>query len=324
MAETAYGRLGHRLRRILVMVPYIIQNPGVTVDELSRRFGVARRDIVADLHLVWMCGLPGYTPADLIDVTFAEDDRVYVGMADYFAAPLRLSPAEALSLYAGGAAVASLPGMEEVGALRRALDKLGRALGPGSADPGVQVELEPGPGEHLGTVQEALTNRRRVALDYYSASRGELTTREVDPWGLIAALGRWYVVGLDHLSGEERMFRVDRIKTASTTAVPASVPDDFNPEAYRGAFRGGRHGVDVTLELSARAAGWFEDYYPVADAVSLADGWRRVKLASSRIAWAAGLVLRLGGDVRNVAPAAVVDEARSLARRIAARHAPAL
>ena len=215
MTEEAYGRLGRRLRRILLMLPYAIKHPGVSVDELSRKFGVEKRDLLEDLNLVYMCGLPGYGPGDLIDVSF-EDDRVYVRMADYFSAPLRLSPAEALSLYAGGAALASLPDMTDADALRSALEKLGRALGAdGDRSADVTVHLEEGASEHLGVIQEALRKGKRIHLEYLSASRGVLTERDVDPWGLIAALGYWYIVGLDHDSGEERMFRTDRIKAVA-------------------------------------------------------------------------------------------------------------
>src|ERR671918_2429255 len=158
-------------------------------------------------------------------------------MADYFATPLRLTPAEALALYAGAGALLELPDMEAADALGRALYKLGRALGQGRDGPrGIAVRVEPGPSEHVASLRRALTERKRVVIDYYSAGRGELTQREVDPWGLVAALGRLYLVGRDSLSGEERMFRTDRIKTVVVTVDDAEVPDEFDPERYRGAF----------------------------------------------------------------------------------------
>ncbi|HWL65262.1 MAG TPA: protein pafC, partial [Actinomycetota bacterium] len=100
MPEDPSGRLGRRLSRILLLLPYAIQHPGVTVGELAGKFGIDKRDLLDDLNLVFLCGLPGYGPGDLIDVDL-DEDRVYVRMADYFAAPLRLAPAEALVLYAG-------------------------------------------------------------------------------------------------------------------------------------------------------------------------------------------------------------------------------
>jgi proteasome accessory factor C len=324
VTEVAYGRLGRRLRRILVMLPYAIQHPGVSVDELARKFGVAQRDLLEDLNLVFLCGLPGYGPGDLIDVT-VDADRVYVRTADYFSAPLRLSPAEALSLYAAGEALAALGDMEEADALKRALVKLRRAIGVGAGDgpSGVAVQVEAGPEAHLETLRGALAGRRKVRMEYLSQTRGELTHRTVDPWGLIVALGRWYLVGWDHLAGDERMFRIDRVKSVEALDSPAEAPEDFDPQRYRGAFRGGGDDAVLALEISPAAARWFEEYYPVSSSSALEDGWRHIELSYTSERWAATLLLRLGHDVRNVTPESVTEEAGRLAAAIAGRHGAA-
>ena len=322
MSEPAEGRLSRRLRRILLLLPYAIRHPGVGVDELAKKFGIRKNDLIDDLNLVFLCGLPGYGPGDLIEATI-DEDRVYVRMADYFGAPLRLTPAEALALYAGGGALSTLPGMEEADSLRAALDKLGRALGLGDGSgegPGIAVQLDTAPAQHLERLQTALSERKQVELDYLSAARGELGTRTVDPWGLIAAMGRWYLVARDHASDEERMFRADRIKRVEVLDADAEIPDDFEPQRYRGAFVDRTDEETVTFEISPSAAKWFEDYYPVREARDLEDGWREVVLATSSERWPALLALRLGNDVRAIKPDAVLDTARSLARAIAARH----
>lgn len=314
------GRLGDRLRRILIELPYIIQNPGVTVGDVARRFGTSPHEVVADLDMLTMCGLPGYTPLELIEVAIGDDDSIAVSMADYFSTPLRLSPAEALTLVVAGAALTSLPDLAGADALRRALGKLERALGVrADGAEGVQVELEGAPVAHIEALRDALDARRRVHIEYLSASTGRLSERDVDPWALIAALGRWYLVGFDHLSGEERMFRTDRLKSVRVLAAEAPIPDDFDPARYRAAFSG-TGGDFVTMELSPRVMGWFPEYYPVEHVERLDDGWSRIRLLSGGDRWAAALALRLGRDVRAVEPAAVREEASRLARALAARH----
>jgi proteasome accessory factor C len=321
VSELADNRLGRRLRRILLLLPYAIKHPGVTIGELSRKFGVAEEDLVDDLNLVFLCGLPGYGPGDLIDVTI-DDDRVYVRMADYFAAPLRLTPTEALALYAGGATLAELPDMNQADALKRALGKLGRALGFAAEGPagGLEVRIDPGGTEHLTALKQALQGCKRVRLEYLSASRGELSVREVDPWGLMAARGHWYLIAWDHSVSDERMFRVDRIKSVEQLASTADVPDDFDPDRYRGAFVGEEGQPRMTFEISPGVAVWFEDYYPIVSAEDLGDGWRRVELVASGERWAATLLLRLGRDARKVEPPEMMDAARSLAAAIAVRY----
>lgn len=321
MTQPTSERLTRRLTRILLLIPYAIKHPGVSVDELSSKFAIDRAELVEDLNLLFMCGLPGYGPGDLIDVDF-DSGFVYVRMADYFAAPLRLTPVEALTLYAGGAAMASMPEMAEADALRRALTKLGTALG--TTDEGsavVDVRFEADPSDHLKAVQDALAAHRRVRLEYLSVSSGEITTRDVDPWTLYAALGRWYLIGLDNRSSEERMFRVDRIKSAEVLDAPAEVPADFDPNAYSGAFRDRPGQPTASFEISPRAARWFEEYYPVRAATTLPDGWRSIELAYSKPQWMAALILSLGEEVRAVAPPAAASAVKELATEIAARYA---
>jgi proteasome accessory factor C len=285
---------------------------------LSRRFDVSQRELIEDLNLVFLCGLPGYGPGDLIDVEIS-DERVTVSMADYFGAPLRLTPAEALTLLAGGEAIAALPGMENADALMRGLQKVRKALGAADDLGGVSVRFEESPGSHLEVLQDAVEEHRRVELEYQSTTRAELTERRVDPWGLVAANGRWYLVGLDHLSSEERMFRIDRMKRVSMLEERAEIPTDFDPERYRGAFSGAGT-TTMTVEISPEAARWFEDYYPVRSSVALEDGWRRVELITSGTTWGATLLLRLGDQARNPAPEELAAHARTLAAGVAEAH----
>ena len=55
-----------RLTRLLVMVPYFLANPGVSAAEAARDLGTTPKQVMDDLNQLWMCGLPGYSPGDLI------------------------------------------------------------------------------------------------------------------------------------------------------------------------------------------------------------------------------------------------------------------
>ncbi|MDQ3662307.1 MAG: WYL domain-containing protein [Actinomycetota bacterium] len=319
MSSAAPSALDKRLTRILLLIPYLLKHPGTTTGELAERFGVAEEVLSEDLQLVYVCGLPGYGPGDLIDVSFT-GDQVFVDTADYFGAPLRLTAAEALALYAGGQAVLELPGMQEAGALRRALAKLGSALGAGRPESSVEVHLAGGPARHMEILGQALRDSRRVRMEYFSASRAALTERTIDPWGLVATLGRWYLVAFDHLSSEERMFRVDRIKGAELLDEAAEVPPEFDPSSYREVFRARPEQEVLSFEISAETSGWFIDSYPCRSATELDDGWFRVELVAGGRAGAAALLLRLGPHVRAVEPEEIRQEARTLAATIAARH----
>src|SRR5205823_1150257 len=139
--------------------------------------------------------------------------RVWIGMADYFSRPVRLTRSEALALYLRGKALVGAPGLEEAPALASALEKIEHALDPGAlGDLAGRVEVGAGVrvGDSLAAVRRSVEAREQVEIEYYSAGRGELTTRRVDPEHLFSEMGNWYVVAWDHLSDAERMFRVDR------------------------------------------------------------------------------------------------------------------
>jgi predicted DNA-binding transcriptional regulator YafY len=84
-----------------------------------------------------------------------------------------------------------------------ALWKLGgeRALNTPSTSVNVQLDDSILPALAAGVVEHRTFN-----FTY----KGE--KRRVDPYGLLARNGFWYIVGFDHLRGAQRVFRVDRIE----------------------------------------------------------------------------------------------------------------
>jgi predicted DNA-binding transcriptional regulator YafY len=76
----------------------------------------------------------------------------------------------------------------------------------------------------LPTLFDANTVRATVRFRYGGKAR------RVDPYGLLARNGFWYVVGHDHGSGERRTFRVDRIEGNVTMGEPGAfqVPEGFD------------------------------------------------------------------------------------------------
>ena len=74
----------------------------------------------------------------------------------------------------------------------------------------------------------ATAARTAVGFDYRRSDAAEPTRRHLQPWGVVTARGRWYVVGHDLDRGEPRLFRLSRISGAvDTEGEPAgfSVPE---------------------------------------------------------------------------------------------------
>ncbi|OFW66724.1 MAG: hypothetical protein A2Z12_08935 [Actinobacteria bacterium RBG_16_68_21] len=298
------ARTAERLNRILAMLPWVIANPGATVDEVCSRFGYQRPDLIRDLDIVFVCGLPGYGPGDLMDA-YVDEDEVVVDAADYFSRPLRLTAVEALMLLASGLAVQASDTSSP--ALSSAVDKLRKALIPDEG--AIDVGLAPGP-EMLGMLRDAARDGAVVEIVHTAIASGRTTTRSVEPWGVFTSLGNWYLSGHCRLAGAERVFRVDRIRAATPTGERFEPP--AQPPAPQVRYTPGPEDVTARIRLSARAS-WVADYYPVA-VVTESPESRTIDFSAADPAVAARLLLRLGNDAQLVSGpevAAARDDLRS-------------
>jgi proteasome accessory factor C len=311
--------VAERLGRMLVVVPYLVQHPGTTLDEAASLFGVEPRLLRRDLELLFMSGLPPYGPGDLIDVDIDEDARIWIGMAEHFARPIRLTRQEALAVYLRATELLATPGIPEAPALAGALDKLRASLGPETlGDAGGIQATGGGVGPtHLDDMRDAVANEVRVRIGYRAASTGEHSERTIEPEAVFATLGRWYVVAWDVDADEERLFRVDRMTSAET------IGERFEPRGLKGAGRPlytpGEGDVPVRLLLRPEAR-WVAEYYVTTDVVERPDGSIEATLPAKRLSWIARLLLRLGPAAEVLAPATLRDEVRELAARSLTRY----
>jgi proteasome accessory factor C len=314
-----FARASDRLARMLVIVPYLVEHPGTELADAARLFGVDEEALVGDLQVLFVSGLPPYSPGDLIDVDI-QDGRVWIRMADYFARPLRLTRGEALSLYLRGTALMGTPGVAEAPALDAALEKLREGLGAEVLGAAERVETADGLRPAVGVLEllrHAASDRERVEIDYVAVSTGASSTRRIDPEELFSALGNWYVAAWDHRSDEERLFRADRVLAVRPTG------ERFSPRGLAGAGRplytASERDVQVRLLLAPQAR-WIAEYYPV-DRVTERDGGAIETSLSARDAdWAARLVLRVAPFAEVLDPPAVRERVRSLAEETRARY----
>jgi proteasome accessory factor C len=304
-----------RIRRLLAIVPWVAGHPeGVPVDEVTTRFAVSRKELLADLSKLPMVGVWPFTADTLVDVV-VEDDRVWIH-PQWFDRPLRLTPTQGLALVTAGTGLADLPGFDPGGPLATGLAKVAAVLG---VEPGRTVEVELGPADEdvLGLLLEASRQGRAVELDYYSYGRDERSRRVVEPWRVYHDEGNWYLEAWCRTADGERVFRVDRISWArgldevvERTAEPPTLgvfsPDPDDPA--------------VTLELDAAAA-WVPERYPCSEVTPLPEGGVRVRITVTARPWLERLLVRLGPHARVLdADPALADAGRDAARRIRERY----
>jgi len=314
-ARRGAARTSERLGRLLVIVPYLVQHPGTTLEEAARVFRVGADELRDDLMLLFMSGLPPYEPGDLVGVDIEEDGRIYITMADHFSRPLRLTRNEALALYLRGTELLATPGLPEAPDLAGALDKLASALGPetlGDIEGRIETVDAGDPSELVQTLREAARDHERLRIEYFAHSSGAWSTRRVDPEEVFSSLGNWYVAAWDADADGERLFRADRIRRAQR------VGERFAPRGLAGAGRAlytrSRDDVAVRLLLDPPAR-WIAEYYAIEDDVERADGALEVTLPTARLGWIAGLLLRVGSDAKVIDPPELADRVRDLAAR---------
>jgi len=303
-----------RLSRLLALVPYLLARQGVPIGDAAREFGISERQLVKDLELLFVCGLPGHLPDDLIEADW-ESGHVYVSNADAIARPLRLGVDEAVALLVGLRTLAELPGLHDRDALERAIAKLERAAGDAAA-PGGQVAVEVdghGRGAILALWHQALALGRRLHLRYHVPARDETTERDVDPMRVVVVDGRPYLEAWCRRAEGVRLFRLDRVVDATLLDIPAAVPEDARPRDFdEGVFQPSPDDLLVTVDLSP-GGHWVAEYYPCESIEELEDDVLRITLRTADTRWVERLLLRLGGSGQVVEPADLAERVRNKA-----------
>lgn len=299
-----------RLARLLNLVPYLLARPGIELAEAAGDLGVTERQLREDLELLWVCGLPGYGPGDLIDMAF-DGDRVTITYDAGIDRPLRLTPDEALALVVALRMLAETPGVTNREAVERALAKIEHAAGDLVAAP-IEVRL-PADTRRVEELRSAVESGRALRITYYTAARDETTERVVDPLRMLMVGGRAYVEAWCRRAEAVRLFRADRIDAVTELDERAVVPPQARPhDLTEGVFRPSPDLPLITLRIG-RGERWLTEYYP-CERVEVGDGdhWL-VSLRVTDLGWARRFVLGLGPDVAVVAPVELAEQVRAAA-----------
>jgi proteasome accessory factor C len=288
-----------RLPRLLALVPYLQAHPGVTMEEAASDFGVTSRQIDRDLRLLWMCGLPGHGPGDLIDLSF-DGDTVSVIFDAGMSRPLRLTAEEALALVVALRTLAETPGLADTDAVQRALAKVEEAAGSEVDDTTVAIELDDTT-RLVPVLQRAVDEGRALMLRYYTATRDETTERIVDPMRVFEMDGHQYLEAWCRLAEGMRVFRVDRVEHVEQLDEPSRPPENAQLRNLdEGIFQPASEHLLALLRL-APPYFWVADYYSTEEVVET-DGLLEVSLRVADPAWVRALVLGSFGQVEVLSP----------------------
>ncbi|PSR69447.1 protein pafC [Nocardia sp. MDA0666] len=303
------SRLSTRLSRLLNMVPYFLANPGISAPEAAAELGVSTKQLMSDLNQLWMCGLPGYGPGDLIDLSFSEES-IEVTFSAGIDRPLRLTSIEATALLVALRSIADLPGMVDPTAARSATAKIESAISGEAAHRSEPDTAEPVEAPAVTTVRSALADGRALRLVYYSASRDVVSERVVDPIRIVLVDNNSYLQAWCRQAEGVRLFRFDRIEEATELEEPANPPSHATEESA---------GLDLFSDDPAVALarlrirgdyGWVLDQYPMHPVVVHPDGSVEATMRFATLGWIARLLLGFGSGVTVLGPPELVSAVR--------------
>jgi proteasome accessory factor C len=307
---------------LLNMVPYFQANPSVTYAKAAADLGVNRKQLEQDLNQLWMCGLPGYTPGDLIDFEFV-GDTIKVTFSAGMYKPLRLTSPEATGLLVALRALAEIPGVLDPAAARSATAKIEAAAGTVVDDDTPTAVDEPAPAESdvAGSVREAVRDKRALAIEYYSASRDALSRRIVDPIRVVLVGDQSYLEGWCREAEGVRLFRFDRIVDVEVLDEVAAPPRPVTEAPPNTALFDADPSLPAATLLIGPRAAWMLEYFPMRILRELPDGYCEVAMTFAAEEWMTRLLLGFGSDVRVLEPLSLVGSVRRAATAALAAYA---
>jgi predicted DNA-binding transcriptional regulator YafY len=303
-----------RLLALLSLLQTPREWPG---SELARRLEVSPRTVRRDIERLRDLGYP-------VEASMGADGgyRLVAGTA---MPPLLLDDEEAVAITVGlrTAAGQAVEGIDE--AAVRALTKLERvlpsrlrhrvgALGAATVPlvTGDQPTVDP---SQLTGIAAAVTNRERLRFAYRS-NTDDATKRHVEPYRLVSAGRRWYLVAFDLDRDDWRVFRVDRVANAQPTGAryrPRELPES-DPAAF---VAGKLYSLLPTYEAVVVVALPAAEVPPHLGTVEPVDERRsRVRAGADTLEWLAFRFATAGCEFTVEEPPELIDYLRKLGGRV--------
>lgn len=245
MAENA----AERALRLLDIVPYVVQNQGISVSELAKHFSVTKTEILKDLNTLFLCGLPGYTPLELIDLS-VEDDVVVIRDPQNLSAPRNFTYSEALILRIALAALQeTVPaGGDRHRSLIKLREKFEAMFSENIPSGAIHIELDK-QGFALELTKRAIQEHKDLLIRYLNTAQDEISERRVTPDSVQVEGDRVLLHGYCHSAKGARSFNVKYIQ---------SIEVSDQVEAGREISSTSNEALSITLSIPNQSSTFYE------------------------------------------------------------------
>ena len=296
----------NRALRTMDLIPFILENPGVSIGKLAKQFSVTEKQIESDLQLVFMCGLPGYTPYELIDLIF-EDGVVSIIDPQVLDKPRRFTKSELVVIALGLQLLGELSAsdsarLSKIKLLSNKITQLGGSnsviFAPSSSkSPFVEV------------ISKAITNKKSLTIQYQSLVKDEVSIRTIFPHNLYFMNGNLYLSAMDLTAKADRVFKVELIKTCEVgNDVSSEIVNENNST------------IEVILDVQKTYKNFIERNSSIITAVEEQKNCFRVHLKLSNLEWLKRSILSNSPGITVISPSLLAQEVSALATSLLASY----
>lgn len=288
-----------RALRTMDLIPYILEHPGISVTELSKVFNVQEKEIEKDLQLAFMCGLPGYTPYELIDLSY-EDGIVSIIDPQVLNKPRNFSNNERVVI-ALGLEILKKINIANPDHLEK-IETLSNKFRDNHIQDSVMLVEKDLSFPYLSLINQALYERRVVLFDYQSVSKDLFSNREVLPNKLFIQNGNLYLSGYDFQAQSDRVFKADQISNCA-----------IGNQSFPVAGAQLQREENVELIVNIDNINFIERNSTIITEQKLIDGHLNIKLKVSNLDWLKRAILSNAPSIKVISPQSLALEVEKMA-----------
>lgn len=310
-----------RINRILFIMSYVSQNQGVSVESLAERVDMRPKQLMKELDFMLLIGKPPFRPDDYVDI-YVEDDQVYVEYDQMLNRPLRFTRPEIMALLTSLQLLDPEVDPKTVESLRKKIEKaITSSLDPaGRLEDRIILERPSRPvSEYFALLRQAVEQKRKLKIAYYSLMRDTTTERVIRPYFLMKYLGYWYLTGYCEMRKDLRTFKFERILSLKLLKADFPTPEDLDVNKYKEDFLTsmGRH--EIKIYFDSTVAPWIKEQWGSSAKKAEKKGVI-LTLYSETLEYPSRLVLSFASHARPLSPPELIKKVRRDSREIVAMY----
>jgi len=221
-----------RAARLLDLVPFISTHQGIALTDLAQEFSLTESELLSDLNTLWMCGLPGYTPLELIDLDF-ESGYVSIRNAEVLQRVRLLTKQELVIILLGLDILGNSLDAERkdlLEAISQLISKIKNIVG------NVATAMPIVDSSHRAAIGQAIKSRKDLLINYHSTIRDTVTERTITPLEISLDHGFEVLHAYCQSAAGFRTFRLDNMKSVTISTLSVSLPKMADLSEFESGF----------------------------------------------------------------------------------------